>query len=58
MKILLAQLSTKLGDVKGNEKKIIKAIEKAKEEKVYLLVTPELATLGYGSGDIYLDKVD
>lgn len=57
-RILLAQLSTKLGDIKGNEKKIIKAIEKAKKEKVDILVTPELSTIGYGSGDIYLDKVD
>jgi len=58
IKVLIAQLSTKLGDVRGNEKKILKAIEKAKKEKVHLLLTPELSTLGYGSGDIYLDKVN
>ncbi len=58
IKVLIAQLSTKLGDVKGNEEKILKAIERAKKEKVYLLLTPELSTLGYGSGDIYLDKVN
>ncbi len=58
VKVFLAQLSTQLGDVKGNEKKILKAIERAKKEKVFIFVTPELSTLGYGGGDIYLDKVD
>ncbi|MEN3046318.1 MAG: nitrilase-related carbon-nitrogen hydrolase [Candidatus Hydrothermales bacterium] len=58
LRVFLAQLSTKLGDVKGNEEKILEALEAAKREKVNLLVTPELSTLGYGSGDIYLDKVN
>lgn len=58
VRVFLAQLSTQLGDVKGNEKKILKAIERAKKERAFIFVTPELSTLGYGSGDIYLDKVD
>ncbi|MEN3044573.1 MAG: nitrilase-related carbon-nitrogen hydrolase [Candidatus Hydrothermales bacterium] len=58
LKVFLAQLSTKLGDVKGNEEKILEALELAKKERVSLFVTPELSTLGYGSGDIYLDKVN
>lgn len=58
IKVGIAQIATKLGDVSGNKKKIIEALRRAADEKVNLLLTPELATLGFGSGDIYLDKVE
>ncbi len=57
VKIGLAQIATRLGDVDGNKEKILASIEKGAEEGVDILLTPELATLGFGSGDIYLDKV-
>ncbi len=57
IKIGLAQIATRLGDVQGNKKKILEAIEKGKDSGVDIVLTPELATLGFGSGDIYLDKV-
>jgi len=56
-RIALAQMETRLGDVKGNAEKVLAAIERAKKEKVDLLITPEMALLGFGAGDIYLDKV-
>jgi len=58
VKIGLGQIITRLGDVEGNKKRIIEALEQGKEEGVDIVVFPELSTLGFGSGDIYLDKVD
>lgn len=58
LRIALAQIETKLGDVQGNKKKIIDSIFRAKELEAQLIVTPELSTIGFGSGDIYLDKVN
>ncbi len=58
LRIALAQIETKLGDVQGNKKKIIDSIFKAKELDAQMVVTPELSTIGFGSGDIYLDKVN
>ncbi len=58
LRIALAQIETKLGDVEGNKKKIIDSIFRAKELGAEIVVTPELSTLGFGSGDIYLDKVN
>jgi len=57
IKVGLAQIATRLGDVQGNTEKVIVSLERAKKEKVDILLTPELATMGFGSGDIYLDKV-
>lgn len=58
IKVALLQIETRLGDVKGNTEKIISNLQRANKEGVDLAVTPELATLGFGSGDIYLDKVE
>ncbi len=58
IRVALAQISTPLGDVQNNKDKIIDAISRAEEAEADIVMTPELATLGYGSGDIYLDKVD
>lgn len=58
IRVAVAQIATRLGDVQGNKARIIEAIEWAEKEKAHILLTPELATLGFGSGDIYLDKVE
>jgi NAD+ synthase (glutamine-hydrolysing) len=50
-KTALYQFNSLLGNFEENSKKIIKAIEKAKEENVQLLVVPELAISGYPTGD-------
>ncbi len=57
LRVGLAQIATRLGDIEGNTEKILASLERAKKEKVDILLTPELATMGFGSGDIYLDKV-
>jgi NAD+ synthase (glutamine-hydrolysing) len=57
VRVSLLQLSTKLGKIEENYEKILNGIEYSLKEKAEIIVTPELATIGYGSGDIYLDKV-
>lgn len=58
LRVALLQIEAKLGDVEGNGRKIMEFLLRAEEEGAQLAVTPELAMLGFGSGDIYLDKVD
>jgi len=58
LKVALAQISSRLGDIEYNEKKIIGAIRRGHEEGADIVIFPELSTIGFGSGDIYLDKVD
>lgn len=54
MRILLAQLNPTIGDLDGNTKKILAAIERGQQEKVDLVVTPELALTGYPPEDLLL----
>ncbi|MEI8378073.1 MAG: NAD+ synthase [bacterium] len=52
MKIALAQINPKIGDLKNNTKKIIANIEKAKSEKVDLVIFSELSITGYSPFDL------
>lgn len=52
MKIALAQINPKVGDLKGNTQKIIDNIEKAKAKHVDLVVFSELAISGYPPRDL------
>lgn len=52
MKIALAQINTIVGDLKGNSELILKYISKAQEQKVDLIVFPELAITGYPPKDL------
>jgi len=52
MKITLCQLNYIVGDLKGNEQKIIAAIQKAKDEKSDLVVFSELSISGYPPKDL------
>nr|MDO8088821.1 NAD+ synthase [Candidatus Sigynarchaeum springense] len=47
MKLGLAQIDSKVGDVKGNTRKILDYMEKAKQAKVDVLLFPEQAIAGY-----------
>lgn len=47
---------THVGDVKKNTDEIIKLIKKAEDEKVNVLVFPELALVGYTSQDLLFHK--
>ncbi len=55
MKVTLAQINTTNGDLAGNTRKIIQAIDKARSEGSDLIVFPEVATHGYTSQDWFQD---
>ena len=50
----MAQLNPIIGDLKGNTKKILQAIEKAKVEKADVVLFSELTICGYAPGDLLL----
>jgi len=54
LRIGLAQINTTVGDIEGNLKKIRASIYSAKEQKVSLLVFPELTISGYPPEDLLL----
>ena len=56
MKISLLQQNPIIGDLKGNAQKIIRGIQEACKEDPDLIVTPELALLGYPPRDLLLQK--
>ncbi len=54
MRITLAQLNPTVGDLTGNSALIAAAIDQAEAERADLLITPELAVLGYPPRDLLL----
>lgn len=56
MKVAIAQINTIVGDIKGNTRKIISYINKAKSKNADLVVFPELAITGYPPKDLLLKK--
>lgn len=52
MKIAIAQINTKVGDLKGNTDLIIKKIGKAKSSGADIVVFPELSISGYPPRDL------
>jgi NAD+ synthase (glutamine-hydrolysing) len=63
MKIFVAQLNYKVGDLKNNSKKIIEAINLAKKKKADIVLFSELSILGYPAEDLllfdnFLNEVD
>ncbi len=56
MKIAIAQINTKVGDLQGNASKIKKFIEKAAKLNADLVVFPELTLTGYPPKDLLNNK--
>lgn len=54
MRISIAQINPTIGDLKGNSKKIISFIHKAKEAGAQIVLFPELALTGYPPDDLLL----
>src|SRR5688500_241458 len=55
MKVTIGQINSTNGDIAGNVRKIIAAIEKARSDGSDLIVFPELITHGYTSQDWFQD---
>jgi NAD+ synthase (glutamine-hydrolysing) len=55
MKIAIAQLNPTIGDLAGNAQKILDAAQRASQEGVRLLLTPELSLCGYPPRDLLLN---
>ena len=56
MKIALAQINTTVGDLAGNEAKILDRAARARAEGVDLVLFPELTVTGYPPRDLLLKK--
>ena len=54
MKISLLQINPTIGDLAGNAKLIVEGVRKAQRQGADLVVTPELALLGYPPRDLLL----
>ncbi|HZQ47453.1 MAG TPA: NAD+ synthase [Verrucomicrobiae bacterium] len=56
MKVALAQINTTIGDLRGNEAKIMAAYRRGVEAGVELVMFPELTITGYPPRDLLLKK--
>src|ERR1051325_5760937 len=56
MKIALAQINPTVGDLAGNEAKILAAYRRGIEAGVEIVVCPELSVTGYPPRDLLLKK--
>ncbi len=56
MKIALAQINTTVGDLSGNEAKILAAYKRGCDAGAELVIFPELTTVGYPPRDLLLKK--
>ncbi|MBL9119337.1 MAG: NAD+ synthase [Phycisphaerae bacterium] len=54
MRVTLAQLNPTVGDIDGNTSAILDAVDQATRERSDLIVTPEMAVLGYPPRDLLL----
>jgi NAD+ synthase (glutamine-hydrolysing) len=55
MRVTIGQINTTNGDYEGNTGRILRAIEKARQDRADLVVLPETALQGYMSLDWFLD---
>lgn len=56
LRIALCQLNVVVGDIAGNEKKIVEGIDAARSEGAQLVLVPELAVTGYPPEDLLLKE--
>ena len=55
LRIAIAQINTTVGDIRGNEAKILNAYRRGLAKNVDLVVVPELAVTGYPPRDLLLN---
>jgi NAD+ synthase (glutamine-hydrolysing) len=56
MRVTIGQINTTNGDYEGNTASVLRAIDKAKQDRSDLVVLPETALQGYMSFDWFLDR--
>ena len=56
MRIALAQINPTVGDLKGNRKKILEFVHRAKGQEADIIAFPELALCGYPPEDLLLKE--
>ncbi len=56
LRIALCQLDLVVGDIAGNEKKIIEGLDAARSEGAQMVLVPELAVTGYPPEDLLLKE--
>jgi NAD+ synthase (glutamine-hydrolysing) len=56
MRVALAQLPERVGDIRGNTQRIADAMDWAEAQSADVLVLPELALTGYTMGDLALNR--
>src|SRR5438552_3421525 len=56
MRIALGQINTTVGDIAGNEGKILDAYRRGAREHADLVVVPELSVTGYPPRDLLYDR--
>ena len=56
MRIALLQINPTAGDIAGNSRLIVDGVKRAREEKADLVVTPELALMGYLPRDLLMSR--
>ena len=56
MKVAIAQINTRVGDLKNNSAKILEYIQKARQSGADLVVFPELTICGYPPEDLVEKK--
>ena len=55
-RLTLAQINATVGDLAGNRRKIIEAIETARSDGSELIIFPELALTGYPPEDLLFKR--
>jgi len=56
LRIALAQMNARVGDIEGNARKITESIARARDEGAELVLFPELAVTGYPPEDLLLKE--
>ncbi|SVD01360.1 uncharacterized protein METZ01_LOCUS354214, partial [marine metagenome] len=56
LRIAMAQINSSVGDLEGNQKKIIDCINKAKNSRADIIAFPELSVTGYPPQDLLFNK--
>src|SRR5215470_9196289 len=56
LRLALAQINTRVGDIEGNVEKIVRRIAEARDAGAELVLFPELAVTGYPPEDLLLKE--